>query len=869
MAPNNEVSTIEYYGLDTINKGKVQDFIRSAVNSLMGKRINNDTDPMEFVIKTFDTRPLVELLIYLSRLPVFDKEFASSMNYDLDMLATVKKLKYYNNLPIAQNLQLIQQLMLSYGVENQDYDKAYYHLVKNAGKFAATRFNDYVRQNADKMVNGSTYIDNTATLEKVDPHAVYPTSIYRHCDGLTLASKDSKSIEAVMSTTLTTSIKITNNVLDFDNRHLINVYLPLGRCVAIIDDKVIKYYGEKLQAYFDHFGVELIKLVHGGDEIDKDIKNVEKILVELKAKGVSRHEPVLIMGGGVIADIGGFATALYHRNTPYVMLCTSIVTGIDAGPSPRTCCDGFGFKNLYGAYHPPILTLTDRSFFRSLHEGWLRHGIAEIIKMAVVKDKSLFELLEKAGPRLITTKFGTVGDTDAEFEEMCDLIIGKAMEGYVRSEYGNLWETHQCRPHAYGHTWSPGYELPAGMLHGHAVATCMGYGAYLARLEGFITESEQMRILKLISDMELSLWHDIMENHDLVAAANKKVVEKRGGNLCAPVPKQLGKCGYINELSREKLDTTLDDYKNICKSFPRGGRGIDVHCRDVGLQDPSTVAGDAYQGISKVIANTTAEDAANKPGSYAEWIKNVQTERNNEWEMNVTFQQSADTECPPDFNNFKLFHDGVERYAMDQTTVASKDMQYIAGLTENNKMFSPCMVGTLESQFLKMQCQIKGAKTCLDVGTFTGMSALAFAEGIPKDGKVVTLECYDDIAKVAQTAFDASSVGHKIDLRVGKAIESMKQLAMEGQKFDIIFLDADKENYQAYYDLALNEGLLANDGIIMADNVLCALLYDKSDFRSQKLHEFNQYVKNDPRVEQVQLTIREGISIIRRVSDLD
>lgn len=869
MAPNNEVSTIEYYGLDTINKGKVQDFIRSAVNSLMGKRINNDTDPMEFVIKTFDTRPLVELLIYLSRLPVFDKEFASSMNYDLDMLATVKKLKYYNNLPIAQNLQLIQQLMLSYGVENQDYDKAYYHLVKNAGKFAATRFNDYVRQNADKMVNGSTYIDNTATLEKVDPHAVYPTSIYRHCDGLTLASKDSKSIEAVMSTTLTTSIKITNNVLDFDNKHLINVYLPLGRCVAIIDDKVIKYYGEKLQAYFDHFGVELIKLVHGGDEIDKDIKNVEKILVELKAKGVSRHEPVLIMGGGVIADIGGFATALYHRNTPYVMLCTSIVTGIDAGPSPRTCCDGFGFKNLYGAYHPPILTLTDRSFFRSLHEGWLRHGIAEIIKMAVVKDKSLFELLEKAGPRLITTKFGTVGDTDAEFEEMCDLIIGKAMEGYVRSEYGNLWETHQCRPHAYGHTWSPGYELPAGMLHGHAVATCMGYGAYLARLEGFITESEQMRILKLISDMELSLWHDIMENHDLVAAANKKVVEKRGGNLCAPVPKQLGKCGYINELSREKLDTTLDDYKNICKSFPRGGRGIDVHCRDVGLQDPSTVAGDAYQGISKVIANTTAEDAANKPGSYAEWIKNVQTERNNEWEMNVTFQQSADTECPPDFNNFKLFHDGVERYAMDQTTVASKDMQYIAGLTENNKMFSPCMVGTLESQFLKMQCQIKGAKTCLDVGTFTGMSALAFAEGIPKDGKVVTLECYDDIAKVAQTAFDASSVGHKIDLRVGKAIGSMKQLAMEGQKFDIIFLDADKENYQAYYDLALNEGLLANDGIIMADNVLCALLYDKSDFRSQKLHEFNQYVKNDPRVEQVQLTIREGISIIRRVSDLD
>lgn len=100
--------------------------------------------------------------------------------------------------------------------------------------------------------------------------------------------------------------------------------------------------------------------MYSGNEIDKEMENVEKILVDLKRTGVSRNEPVLIIGGGVIADIGGFACGLYHRSTPYVMLGTSIVSGIDAGPSPRTCCDGFGFKNLYGAYHPPILTITDR-----------------------------------------------------------------------------------------------------------------------------------------------------------------------------------------------------------------------------------------------------------------------------------------------------------------------------------------------------------------------------------------------------------------------------------------------------------------------------------------------------------------------------
>merc|ERR1719384_407 len=185
------------------------------------------------------------------------------------------------------------------------------------------------------------------------------------------------------------------------------------------------------------------------------------------------------------------------------MLCTSIVAGIDAGPSPRTCANDFGYKSLYGAFHPPVLTLTDRTLWSTLHEGWLRHGIAEIIKMAVVKDWSLFELLEDVGPRLIYTKFGNTCPEDAEF--------------------WTLYETHQCRPHAFGHTWSPGYELPAGMLHGHAVATCMGYGGFLAMRSGFITTQQLERIHKLISNFELSLWHPIMNSADRLWGCNTKI----------------------------------------------------------------------------------------------------------------------------------------------------------------------------------------------------------------------------------------------------------------------------------------------------------------------------------------------------------
>jgi len=301
-----------------------------------------------------------------------------------------------------------------------------------------------------------------------------------------------------MSTTLTTSIRISQQVLGFNNPLLAEIYSPLGHVVVVIDDKLtdLNYtndfveistneravsemdpstnpeaytkmtISEQLNRYFAHHNVKVKALPKSGDEVEKDIENVQEILFDLKKLGVMRNEPVLVVGGGVIADIAGFACALFHRNTPYVMLATSIVAGIDAGPSPRTCCDGQGYKNAFGAFHPPVVTLTDRTLWKTMHKGMIRHGIAEIVKMAVVENKPLFELLEKVGPQyLVKTKFGTdlsaVKSVDGlnveEFNQDCERIVGMAMESYVRAEYGNLWETHQCRPHAYGHTWSPGY----------------------------------------------------------------------------------------------------------------------------------------------------------------------------------------------------------------------------------------------------------------------------------------------------------------------------------------------------------------------------------------------------------------------------
>lgn len=218
---------------------------------------------------------------------------------------------------------------------------------------------------------------------------------------------------------------------------------------------------------------------------------------------------------------------------------------------------------------------------------------------------------------------------------------------------------------------------------------------------------------------------------------------------------------------------------------------------------------------------------------------------------------------PPKFAEDTIFHPKVELYATTCTTEGSADLKMLSQVTEKEKLFMPCMVGQLEGQFLKMMAQLTGAKRILDVGTFTGYSALSFAEALPSDGKVVTIENDPKIAAVAEKIFKQSSNAEKLDLVVGSAPEEMKKMLARGETFDIVFIDADKENYIEYYELAM-QGLLTNgSGVIMADNSMCALVYREGDMRRDRLHKFNGHVARDQRVEQVVLTVREGVTLIR------
>ncbi|CAE8587315.1 unnamed protein product [Polarella glacialis] len=842
---------INYYELDAVEAPRILSAVRLAIK-MASPIVQESTSPEERLLKLLSEPSVQSMLTTVSRLPVFSKEMALAFKDDLDLLLALKQLKYFWNLPQSQ-LAILLEVMArqlegpSQAAPFQEFLRVLTQTPNHAKNIK------HLRDELPAEVKAE-YLRNADYLETADAHAVYPTSIYRQCDGFTLATKDASTIEAVMSTTLTTTIKIARKVLEPSNHLLYNIYKPLGRCVAVVDDKVDAIYGKELDAYFAGHGIEFKKIVSSGNEADKDIRDVERILVSLKKAGQGRHEPLLVVGGGVIADIAGFAAALYSRNTPYVMLCTSIVSGIDAGPSPRVCCNGFDYKNLYGAYHPPVLTITDRGFWKSLHPGWLRHGVAEIIKMAVMKDLSLFELVEQWGPKCLETKFGTVGDSvnDPAFQDVCDLIVGKAMEGYVRSEYGNLWETHQCRPHAYGHTWCPGYELPSGMLHGQAVGTCMGFGAYLAMKSDFIPEIECQRILKVISDCELCLWHPIMEDGAAIWRSQVAMIEKRGGNLAAPIPRPLGESGYLNDLSEEMLLQRLQEYKSICLSYPRQGRGVEEHCTEVGLADPQS----------------------NKVAPLEDRFVVTPTDL-----MIITLTKTQDMAA---VGEVVRMLDGVDGMVVKYSTQPSEALRNISVQTAKtnpnwaemekkgatSKLLEAEMIsGQAEGQLLQLLVKFGKVKKVLDIGTFTGYSSLAMAEALPEDGRVVTLERQEEAAKMAAENWASSPHAGKIESRVGEAQALLQALASQGESFDLVFLDVDKPGYFALYQTLMETGLLRVGGLLAVDNTMYKgeeLTGERLSVNGEGARALNAGLLADDRVLQVMLPLRDGLTLAFR-----
>lgn len=373
------------------------------------------------------------------------------------------------------------------------------------------------------------------------------------------------------------NLDLIEGLFEVGNSALADNYRDLGRCLAVVDHNVDRLYGDQLRSYFEYYEIDVTVFAIEITEPAKTIDTFLKITDAFCDFNLKRKEPVLVIGGGLVLDVAGFACSAYRRSTNYIRVPSTLIGLIDAGVAIKVAVNHGKLKNRLGAYHPPKQVILDFSFLKTLPVDQIRNGMAELVKIAVVSNEEVFNLLEQYGEELLYNHFGFAGDA-ADLKQVGHRVNYESIKTMLELEAPNLHELMLDRVIAYGHTWSPTLELApqVPLLHGHAVNIDMAISATIAEKRGYISAVDRDRILGLMSRLGLAIDHPLMEI-DLMWEATRSIMLTRDGLLRAAMPRPIGTCHFVNDLTREELESAIADHKRLCADYPRAGAGIDAY----------------------------------------------------------------------------------------------------------------------------------------------------------------------------------------------------------------------------------------------------------------------------------------------------
>lgn len=211
-----------------------------------------------------------------------------------------------------------------------------------------------------------------------------------------------------------------------------------------------------------------------------------------------------------------------------------------------------------------------------------------------------------------------------------------------------------------------------------------------------------------------------------------------------------------------------------------------------------------------------------------------------------------------------LLNDKLEKYIQDHSGQEDEILHQLYRETHLKVMHPRMLSGSVQGQFLQMMASLIQAECILEIGTYTGYSAICLARGMKEKGKLITIDIKEELQQIAQKYFVKAGLSHKIDHRIANAVELIPQLE---ERFDLVFIDADKENYPVYLDLVVDKirpgGLLIADNVLWSGKVVEELQADDVD--TPAVLEFNKKVQEHPRLQNVLIPLRDGLMIARKI----
>ena len=352
------------------------------------------------------------------------------------------------------------------------------------------------------------------------------------------------------------TLKYSSDIFNINNHDLLS-FGESNRKLVVIDKAVNEIYGQRLVDYFKTMKVELKLFVLDATESNKTWEYTDKVLQFFEDAGALRREPIIVIGGGVLLDLVGFCCSIYRRGIPYVKVPTTLLAIVDASVGVKVAANHFERRNRIGAYYPPIATLLDKKFIATQDGRNIINGIAEIFKLAVIKDIELFELLEESYEQLISEKF-QLGAVPVR-------VINLAITGMIEELSPNLWERKLDRCVDFGHSFSPIIEMKniITLQHGEAVALDCLFSSCLAYVRGFLDMPTLIRIFKTARNLKLPVFHKDFCDFNLLKRALSDTMKHRNGNQYLPVPLGIGNYKILNDVTDDEIRAASDLFETV------------------------------------------------------------------------------------------------------------------------------------------------------------------------------------------------------------------------------------------------------------------------------------------------------------------
>jgi 3-dehydroquinate synthetase len=316
------------------------------------------------------------------------------------------------------------------------------------------------------------------------------------------------------------------------------------RLLIVTTPTVFELYGSALLAHVRHRAIEAEVLVLALGERGKTVEATLEVCARAEEIGLDRRAALVAFGGGVCSDVVGLAASLIRRGIAHVRVPTTLIGQVDAGIGLKGGVNFRSKKNYLGCFHPPAAVLVDPAFLRTLSAREIRQGMAEIVKIALIRDAELFGVLERVGTRL-----GESGFADPEAESR--LVVRRAIALMLEELEANPYEDRSlARLVDMGHSFSPLIESASGFAvpHGDAVAIDMALTCLIAANLGHLAAGDAWRAIRLLTRLGLPTDTPLLD-----LALCRKAVEAsllhRGGDLNLVVPTAIGRADFVRRAS--------------------------------------------------------------------------------------------------------------------------------------------------------------------------------------------------------------------------------------------------------------------------------------------------------------------------------